>query len=63
MRWRAWPHRDVTKWHVWFAWHPVRAQRHLQPDVWVWLEPVERQIAFGMSSGHAYPTYRVPRKE
>lgn len=30
---------DYTKWHKWFAWHPVRLE-----DSWVWLTYVERKF-------------------
>lgn len=31
--------RDLTKWHSWFAWHPVR----VGPDDCRWLEVVWRK--------------------
>jgi hypothetical protein len=33
--------KDKTKWHTWFAWHPVRIGPHL-----AWLEFVERRGDF-----------------
>jgi hypothetical protein len=34
--------QPVTEWHVWFAWHPVRAAEG-QRVTWCWLERVERK--------------------
>jgi hypothetical protein len=40
MRWVC---QDITKWHVWFTWYPVKIERNsLGHGKWVWLERVER---------------------
>lgn len=34
---------DETKWHKWFAWHPVQLTYGHDGGVWVWWEFVERK--------------------
>jgi hypothetical protein len=33
-----WTPKDLTKWHRWYAWHPVYVG-----GSWVWLEHLERR--------------------
>lgn len=37
MRWCFKPSKNKTKWHLWFAWHPVRVNNCI-----IWLETVDR---------------------
>lgn len=39
MRFPPRPRRDLSQWHPWFAWHPVRVD-----GAWTWLETVERLV-------------------
>ena len=52
MRWKQREARDdyvdPTKWHQWFAWHPVTLGERNDGDH-VWLEWVERRYSY-----HAY---------
>ena len=34
-----WPKRDVSKWHLWFAWYPV-----VIGGQYVWMETIERRL-------------------
>ena len=47
MRWSRQPRtpKDKTRWHGWFAWHPVKMESTSMHDpiVRVWLERVERE--------------------
>lgn len=45
---------DLYKWHVWFAWFPVKT-----PTSWVWLENVLRvSMPLNGKSGHRTYLYR-----
>lgn len=41
--------RDLTKWHTWFAWHPV-----VVDDTIVWLEDVIRKQGSGYEATYEY---------
>lgn len=46
--------KHLAKWHKWFAWFPVKVLNQ-----WVWLEYVERKIAWASSyRGKIYWVYR-----
>lgn len=49
MRWYG---RIWNKWHVWFAWYPVK----VDDDQWVWLEYVERYRYRSQYSFYGYST-------
>ena len=41
MKWKPHKRKDLTKWHRWFAWHPVFL---LNSDgMWAWLCCVDRK--------------------
>jgi hypothetical protein len=46
----------MTKWHWWFAWHPVQITEH----DWRWLEHVQRCASFSFSG---YITWNYREKE
>lgn len=50
MRWKR-NNRDKSRWHKWFAWHPVVIENDC-----VWLETVERRIDYGIYDD--FPEYR-----
>jgi hypothetical protein len=40
---------DITQWHTWFAWRPVKGPRKpkiigVVHEQWMWLEIVERRL-------------------
>jgi hypothetical protein len=35
-----------SKWHTWFAWHPVCVEKNEERISWVWLRKVYRRGAF-----------------
>jgi hypothetical protein len=38
MKWKAKEPKDLSLWHRWFAWHPVKVG-----TFWIWLETIERR--------------------
>jgi len=38
--------RDISKWHSWFAWYPVKAYTNQGEIYLVWLETIERSILY-----------------
>lgn len=57
MRWNTLPPPDPQPWTRWFAWHPVE----LETGRWVWLEVIERQVFYPLSTTrwHAFYVYRT----
>jgi hypothetical protein len=47
--------QDRTKWHQWFAWHPVWIPTTGDGGRWVWLETMERRITYVRSILGSYP--------
>ena len=47
MRFKFKESRDIYKWHVWFAWYPVKVGKQ-----WVWLETVWRKCESSWNSDH-----------
>lgn len=55
MRINVKPSKDLTEWHRWFAWHPVRADSQI-----VWLEWVQRRVYY-WADGWQYEYHTVGR--
>ena len=60
MRWPS-KARDLSKWHRWFAWHPVKLPARNGPELWVWGAAIERQMIY--AAGGAAPNYRLPNQQ
>ncbi|QDP48411.1 MAG: hypothetical protein Tp118SUR00d2C21406231_27 [Prokaryotic dsDNA virus sp.] len=45
------------KWHIWFAWHPVKCEATGET---VWLENVERKFYPVLNGRYVHVKYRLP---
>jgi len=52
MRWKV---KDLSNWHVWFAWHPVL----LETGQRAWLERTQRRRTFVCEVGATYQYHRL----
>ena len=59
MRWnKVFDNRDLSEWHIWFAWYPIFLW---DDNVWVWLENLEKRKYYSFESSTT--DYRLMEKK
>lgn len=48
------PELNKYEWHKWFAWYPVIVKNDSGPDIFIWLEYVERKLVVAYRGVDAY---------